>query len=188
MNRTDKVNKVRRQDGKVFEINGLTIGEGYLNPNYSLLKRDSAVLEATGSFYIFELRPKSEGRPSFSGRWDGGSRDQRKVERYDLDIDISGVSIAEQRRFRNEENGYAGHHPKRIASTLAHVYKVSIRTPNDGVIFDGTVSFSVHRKMEFRASMPPFGATVDARVRGSFWARIRATLRERMPQIFKRPS
>lgn len=188
MNRTEKERKVQVQDGKVFEINSLTIGEGYLNPNYSLLKQDSAVLGATGRLDIFELRPKSGGGPSFSGRWDGGSRDKGKVERDDLDIDISGVSIAEQRRFRNGEDGYAGHHPKRIASTPARVYEVSIRTPNDGIIFDGTVSFSVHRKMEFRASMIPFGATVDAKVRGSFWARIKAMIGARMPQIFKRPN
>jgi hypothetical protein len=162
MNRAEKERKVQMQDGKVFEINNLTIVERYLNPNYSLLKQDSAVLGTTGRLDTFEVRPNSGGGPSFSGRWDGGSRDQGKKDRQDLDIDIEGVSWEEEGRFKNGENGYAGHHTKQVANTGARVYEVSIQTPSDGKIFEGTVSFSVHRRMEFKASMTSFEATVDA--------------------------
>jgi len=117
MNRVEKERRVQMRDGKVFEINNLTIDVRCLNPNYSLLKQDSAALGATGRLDLFELRPKSGGGPAFFGRWDGGSRDQGKVERDDLDIDISGVSRAEQHRFESGKNGYAGHHSSRIPST-----------------------------------------------------------------------
>jgi hypothetical protein len=177
MNRAEKENKVQKQDGKVFEINNFTIDVRYLNPNYSLLKQDIAVLGATGRLDIFELRPKSGDGPSFLGRWDGGSRDQGKVGREDLDIDIRRVSKAEQHRFENGKNGYAGHRSIRIASTTERAYEVSIRTPTDNMIFDGTVSFGVLRKIEFQASTAPFAATMDAKVRGSLWTRTRAKIR-----------
>jgi hypothetical protein len=186
MNRVEKERRVQMQDGKVFEINNLTIDVRCLNPNYSLLKQDSAALGATGRLDLFELRPQSGGGPSFFGRWDGGSRDQGKVERDDLDIDISGVSRAEQHRFESGKNGYAGHHSSRIPSTTGRAYEVSIRTRTDNMIFDGTVSFGVHRKMEFQASVAPFAATMDAKVRGSYWAKIREKIRGWMPQVCKR--
>ena len=187
MNRAEKEQKVKTQDGKVFEIDSLTISERYLNPNYSLLKQDSAVLGAMGRLDVFELRPKSGDGPSFKGRWDGGSRDQGKEERDDLDIDICGVSKAEQQRFLKEKIGYAGHHSRRIANSPSRAYEVSIRTRSAGRIFDGTVSFSVHRKMEFLASMTPWEATMSAQVPGSFWSRTGAMIRAWMAQMSKRP-
>jgi hypothetical protein len=166
VNRAEKERKVQMQDGKVFEIKDLMVDVRNINPNYFLLKRDSAVLQGTGRLDLFELRPQSGGEPSFWGRWDGGSRDQGKTEREDLDIDIRGASKAEQRRFENGENGYAGHRARRKSSIPGRVYDVSIRTPTN-MIFEGTVSFGVHRKVEFRAGMARFAATVDDRVRES---------------------
>ena len=163
MNRAEKESKVLRQDGKVFEANHLKINERYLNPNYSLVKCDPAVLEPNGLLKLFELRPKSGTGPSCIWRWDGGSRDPGKVEREDLDIDITGVSEAEKLRFEDGKDGNAGHHSKRIASTTGRTYEVVIRRPTGNTIFDGTVSFCVHRKMEFSASTSRFAAT-SARV------------------------
>lgn len=177
MNRAEKEDKVQKQDGKIFEISNLAIDVRCLHPNYSLLKPAIPALKDTGLLCIFKLQPKFGDGFFFLGRWDGGSRDQGKVKREDLDIDIGNVPKVEQHRFENGENGYAGHHSIRIVSTAGRAYKVTIRTAPDNMIFDGTVYFSVHRKMEFQAGMASFAATMDAKAEGSSLARTRTKIR-----------
>jgi hypothetical protein len=159
LNREQKLVKLQKEDGKVFEAKDIAIDVRFLNPKYVLLKQGTAVPEEMGRINIFELRRKSGDGPFFSARWDGGSRDKGK-DRADLDVDIYGVSKAEQRRFKNGANGYAGHHSNKIASTMGHTHEVSITTPKDNLIFSGVVSFSVLRKMGFQASTTPLGATI----------------------------
>ena len=74
----------------------------YLNPKFALSKQTANVMTGNGLLKVFELNP-SGGGPSFIGRWDGGSRDPGKTERYDLDIDIYRVSRQEKRRFKKGE-------------------------------------------------------------------------------------
>ena len=98
MTRDEKEQRIRRQDGKAFVSYNIEIHEIYRDPMYSVSKETSNVISGTGLLKVFELK-LSHGGPSFVGRWDGGSRDAGKKERYDLDIDIEGVSDQEQRRF-----------------------------------------------------------------------------------------
>jgi len=144
-----------KKDGKAFETFNIERDVTYLNQKYTLSKQTANVMTGNGLLKVFELNP-SEGGPSFIGRWDGGSRDVGKKERYDLDIDICGVSDEEKDRFERNQSGYSGHHTTKVESDRGHKYQVSLRTP-DGVIFDGTVRFNLLRKMEFNASLRPSG-------------------------------
>jgi hypothetical protein len=144
--REEKAKKVQEQDGKAFETFNIEIDVIYLNPKYTLSKQTANVITGSGLLKVFELNP-SEGGPSFIGRWDGGSRDPGKKERYDLDIDIYRVSDEEKRRFKKGERGYSGHHTTKVESDRGRRYQVSLCTP-DEKIFEGTVCFNLHRKIE----------------------------------------
>jgi hypothetical protein len=138
---TDK----QKEDGRAFETHYIEIDVTYLNPKFTLSKQTAHAMTGNGLLKVFELNP-SGGGPSFIGRWDGGSRDPGKTERYDLDIDIYGVSPQEKRRFKKGERGYSGHHTTKVESDRGHKYQVSLCTP-DGKIFEGTVCFNLHRKI-----------------------------------------
>ena len=138
---TDK----HKEDGKAFETYNIEIDVTYLNSNCEFSKQTANVMTGNGLLEVFELNP-SGGGPSFIGRWDGGSRDPGKTERYDLDIDIYRVSREEKRRFKKGERGYSGHHTTKVESDRGHKYQVSLCTP-DEKIFEGTVCFNLHRKI-----------------------------------------
>jgi len=123
----------------------------YLNPNYALSNQAAKVVTGTGLLEIFRINPKVDG-PLFIGRWDGGSREPGKKERYDLDIDIEGVSPEEKRRFMSGKGGYSGHHTIQIESDRGRKYHVSLCIPG-AKIFDGSVCFNVLRKIGFEATL-----------------------------------
>src|SRR6266481_5185190 len=159
MTNKEKKERIQKEDGKAFETFNIERDITYLNPKYTLSKQTANVRTGNGLLKVFELNPSGSG-PSFIGRWDGGSRDPGKTERYDLDIDIYGVSDEEKRRFENGEGGYSGHHTtSKVESNIGHAYQVSLRTP-DEKIFEGTVYFNLLRKQGFEASLQPT-ATLD---------------------------
>jgi len=86
MTKSEKQQRVLRQDGKVFEIKVL-VEETYLIPKYRLVKQETSVLGSTGLLVVFELQPVSGEGPSFVARWDEGGREEGK-QRNDLDVDI----------------------------------------------------------------------------------------------------
>ena len=141
----EKKERIQKEDGKAFETFNIERDVTYLNQKYTLSKQTANVMTGNGLLKVFELNP-SEGGPSFIGRWDGGSRDPGKTERYDLDIDIYRVSREEKRRFNKGEPGYSGHHTTRVESERGYKYQVSLCTP-DEKIFEGTVCFNLHRKI-----------------------------------------
>src|SRR5258705_8571317 len=99
MTRKEKKERIQEQDGKAFETFNIEIDVTYLNPKYPPPKQTANVMTGNGLLKVFELNPSGSG-PSFIGRWDGGSRDPGKTERYDLDIDIYGVSPQELCHFK----------------------------------------------------------------------------------------
>jgi hypothetical protein len=145
MTRKEKEERIRKEDGKAFETFNIEIDVNDLNPKYRLSKQEGNVITGSGLLKVFELNPSGTG-PSFIGRWDGGSRDPGKTERYDLDVDIYGVSSEEKRHFKKGERGYSGHHTTKVESDRGHKYQVSLRTP-DEKIFEGIVCFNLHRKV-----------------------------------------
>ena len=161
MTRNEKEQRIQKQNGKVFENFNVEIHQIYLNPNYTLSKQSANEISSTGRLGGFEITPSRNG-PSFSARWDGGSRDEGKKEKYDLDIDIDRVPEEERTRFKNGQGGYSGHHTINVPSDTGHAYQVFLRTPSE-LIFEGSVCFSLLRKQGFEASIE-FTATLDAKL------------------------
>ena len=161
MTRNEKEQRIQKQDGKVFENFKVEIHQTYRNPRYTLSEQTANEISPTGLLKVFELYP-SGGGPSFTARWDGGSRDEGKKERYDLDIDIEGVSNEERSRFKNGQGGYSGHHTTEVPSNAGRAYHVSLCTPGE-MIFEGTVCFNLLRKQGFEASVD-FAPTLDKKV------------------------
>lgn len=161
MTRNEKERRVQKQDGKVFGNLKVEIHPTYLNPKYTLPKQTANEISPTGLLKVFEINP-FEGGPSFTARWDGGSREVGRKERYDLDIDIDGVSEEERSRFKNGQGGFSGHHTVKVPSDTGHKYQVSLRTPGE-MIFEGTVCFSLHRKLGFDESIQ-FTEMLDTKV------------------------
>lgn len=180
MDRKEKETRVLKQDGKVFEIHDLRIDERYRSEEYSLSKVDLPAITPTGRLIIFELRLVGGSGPSFVGRWDGGSWSAGKQERDDLDIDIEGVSRSVVRQFERGKAGYSGHHSTRVPTVTTRAYQVCICIP-EKMIFDGTVSFSVLRKMAVSATTATtaaigFEAIFRTNRPRSLWSRIKALL------------
>jgi hypothetical protein len=149
-----------KQDGKVFDVVNVAKTERYLKPDYRC-EAGTGTREPTGKLTVFRLIPRDEKLPSFEARWDGGNRETNR-ERFDLDIDIQGVSKSEKRKFEKGGGGYSGHHATEIPVTEGHAYEVSIATPA-GKIFDGTVSFTLCRQQEISVSVP-VQASLDIQV------------------------
>ena len=93
-NKGKKMRDKQKEDGKAFETFNVKIDITYLNPKYAFSKQTANVMTGNGLLKVFELNPSADG-PSFIGRWDGGSRDPGKTERYVLNIDIYRVSREE---------------------------------------------------------------------------------------------
>jgi len=159
VNRKDKERRVHKPDGKVFEVRDLDVQRRHLDPDYEFEMGDGT-LGPTGHLIVFTLKPIRSGLPAFTARWDGGVREGGK-ERFDLDVDIDGVSESERRRFRNGKEGYAGHHAVKVQSATGHAYDVTINTPR-GTIFEAAVSFTLHRKLGLDVSSSPV-ATLNIR-------------------------
>lgn len=147
-----KKQTAQRHDGKAFGAFNIAVAENYRDPKYRFIQHTTAVMSPNGWLKIFELIPFDDGQSSFTGRWDGGSRDPGKTERYDLDIDIHGVSKEVTHLFKHNKGGYWGGHAKRIPSNTGRAYEVSISTP-DGKIFEGTVRLNLLRRIEFEATV-----------------------------------
>ena len=96
-------------------------------------------------------------------RWDGGSRDEGKKQKEDLDVDVEGVSKRQQHRFERGQGGYSGHRSKKLPSATGRGYEVSISTL-DGRIFEAIVSFAVHRKIAFSAQSVAFSGALDPQI------------------------
>ena len=90
MTNKEKKERIQKEDAKAFETFNIERDITYLNPKYTLSKQTANVMTGNGLLKVFELN-SSQGGPSFTGRWDGGSRDPGKTERYDLDIAYEAV-------------------------------------------------------------------------------------------------
>src|ERR1700692_2783857 len=108
--------KARSPDGRVFAISNLQLEERYRHPDYAFTEGNGQLSE-TGRIVLFELKSRKPGDPAFVARWDGGNRKFLHKIQYAVDIDILGVSGADQKQFRKGVGGYSGHHANRLSDT-----------------------------------------------------------------------
>jgi hypothetical protein len=117
--------KGRVPDGRVFDIRDIEADIRYLHTDYEYANGDGSLSDANDDrVLVFHLTPKLTNLPSFVGRWDGGNRSVPTKIRYDLDVDIRGVSDEEVRQFKSGKKGYDGHHTEQVGSE--NKYKVRL--------------------------------------------------------------
>jgi hypothetical protein len=165
--------KGRMPDGRVFVIHNINATTRYIHPNYDYVVGDG-ILSETGRVVIFELRPKQPDDPGFVARWDGGNRAIPDKIQYAVDIDIVGPSNAEQRRFRNDQNGYSGHHAHQ-PSDEQNTYEVYIKTPA-GLVFDATISFNRQHGLVLPSTTGNVATLNTAKVKAGMLAKIKSAI------------
>jgi hypothetical protein len=106
--------QAQKEDGKAFEAFNIKIDKTYLNPKYTLIQSATTVMSSTGWLKIFELSRLDGGAPSFSGRWDGDSRDPGKEEKYDLDAIFTGFRMARSAASRTGRTATLGTTQKKL--------------------------------------------------------------------------
>ena len=120
-------------DGRAFGVNEVKADIDYKSKDYDL--------ECYSA-----LKPKRESLPEFVFRWD------EKAE--SLDVDILNVSENAKRKFRQEVEGYRGHHTRRIPDCKdRRVYETLIEMPLFGTVFRGRIVAPLHRKLELSSSI-----------------------------------
>ena len=153
MDRQQKINKVNNQDGRVSKVSNLEVQPTAIHPDYRSEPCDG-ILSETGKLEVLKVVSKAGNGPYFIARWD------HKPEH--LDIDMHGASNSEIRKFKSNEDGFAGHHSRRVTDPDKRLFEIKIETPA-GVIFDGTVSFSNTYEV-IVAEKAEATVTVDAQV------------------------
>lgn len=136
MDRQEKIERVA-SEGHVSRISNPQVAHRFIHPDYACEPCEGKLGE-TGKLEVLKVVPNSGNGPYFVARWD------QKPEH--LDIDMKNAPNSAIRSFKQNRRGYRGHHTKRAAKPNQRVFDVKIETP-DGVIFDGTVSFSNHYEL-----------------------------------------
>ncbi len=128
--------RVKNQSGIAFGVRNLRVAWKHIHPEYRYEPCAGDIAE-NGRLDVLKLVRADGGCPSFSARWD-----QRPDE---LDIDIHHPSGAVVDDFKGGKNGYRGHHTKQSDDLNSRTFEIVIQTP-EGLIFDGTASFALHRQ------------------------------------------
>jgi hypothetical protein len=142
VDRQEKINQISKR-GRVSHISNLEVNPTVIHPDYKSEKCDG-ILSKTGHLKILKVVPKSGEGPYFIARWD------QKPEH--LDVDMHGASPSAIRKFKNNKDGYSGHHTSRTADPDKRIFDIQIQTPA-GMIFDGTVSFANHHIMPINTQL-----------------------------------
>lgn len=133
-------------DGRAFGVNEVKTDIDYKSKDYDLECYSGGEITKTGRLDIAALKPKRESLPEFVFRWD------EKTE--SLDVDILNVSENAKRKFRQEVEGYRGHHTRRIPDCKdRRVYETLIEMPLFGTVFRGRIVAPLHRKLELSSSI-----------------------------------
>jgi hypothetical protein len=153
MDRPRKIYQIKNRSGRVSKISNLEVNPTVINRDYQIEPCDGTLSE-TGKLEILRVLPKSGDCPYFTARWD--------QEPEHLDVDMHGASRSAIKKFKNNKDGYLGHHTSRSTDPDKRIFDVKIETPAS-VIFEGTISFANSYDVIITEKLTPT-VTVDARV------------------------
>jgi hypothetical protein len=156
VDRHQKIARVANRSGRVFKVSNLEVNSNYIHSDYEC-EPCGGILTDTGDLRVLKLVPKSGSGPYFTARWD------QKPEH--LDIDMHGASKSAIGDFKNNRNGYSGHHTSRSTDPDKRIFDVKIETPA-GVIFDGSVSFSNNYELIVATNLCVAGTLDGELIRG----------------------
>ena len=134
-----KPEQVKVEDGKASKTNIILIKEiDFLDSEYSPQLFSDNEIAPTGQLLICKLSPKNACDPEFVFRWD--------EQKDTMDIDIRQVTKKMEQEFKEDKNGFSGHHPKRLIKTDGRFFEICLKVPQK-VVFKGTVEVTLHRKL-----------------------------------------
>ncbi|MGB6687494.1 MAG: hypothetical protein WBE76_06595 [Terracidiphilus sp.] len=119
--------------------NGIEIEVSFCHPDYELSAEASAVATPSKLLRIFSLVPETSSNPTFFGRYDARDDLSGRNKASAVDVDVSGLTDAEERDFKAGKNGFSGHHSTR---TKDGQHQILISAPKHGKIFEGTLSMN----------------------------------------------
>lgn len=119
--------------------NGIEIEVSFRHPDYELSAEASAVATPSKLLRLFSLVPATSSNPTFFGRYDLRDDLSGRNKASAVDVDVSGLTDAEERDFKAGKNGFSGHHSTRIKDGQ---HEILISAPKQGKIFEGTLSMN----------------------------------------------
>ena len=118
----------------------------YLDPRYTVELSPLSPATKSGLINLFRVVPKQPSLPAFAARWD--DREQT------VDVDAEPSNCVDRDSWRDEKNGYHGHHTNRLTDD-PRVYQIDLQTPQ-GSVFKARVRLNIKIGVQLG-----FGATAD---------------------------
>jgi len=136
-------NKVAERDGKARSAFNVSESHTFIDSQYDIVP--GKPIGKTGPLVIATLKAKNATQEAnFVLRWD------EKDNRLDVEPPVN-ASRRQKQMFRNGTNGYSGHHPEKIGSSL-RVFKVDI-TWNYKGLYHGEIGYNLAREVEAKTSI-----------------------------------
>lgn len=124
---------------------GIEIEVSFCHSDYELSAEASAVATPSKLLRLFSLVPKTPSNPTFFGRYDARDDLSGRDKASAVDVDVPGLTDAEERDFKAGKNGFSGHHSTR---TKDRQHQILISTSKQGKIFEGTLSMKASARGE----------------------------------------
>jgi hypothetical protein len=124
--------KFARLELRACSASKIQITTHEIDPTYQVTFAVVSNTSDMGHLELFRIEPRQADLPIFSGRWD--------LRPNTIDLDLIGDPAA-GRAFRDETNGYHGHHTT-VISDSPRIYGVDVHTP-EGCVFRGTVTLNI---------------------------------------------
>ena len=137
---------------KADGAHNISLVEEYRDPRYRLKMSPVSPATRTGLISLFELVPDDQSLPGFVARWDHRAQT--------IDIDPEPLTCIDRETWRNEQNGYRGHHTNHLSGATG-AYQIDVRTPN-GPVFKAIGSLNLQLGVQLTDSFQ-FSDTVSAK-------------------------
>jgi hypothetical protein len=131
--------RAEKKDGLATEAHNLQIEQRTLHAGYRVEHSGCRWVD-TGPLEILRIIRKDNERQLFRGRWDRAENPAKDA----LDFDLFHHDKTKSKDFKEGKGGWSGHHTVADESDPdTRIFVIKIASPEDGLIFDGTVSFTL---------------------------------------------
>jgi hypothetical protein len=128
--------KFGKQPKKVLAVSGIHIETIHIDPAYTLINQLDSKVTPKGWLVILRVEPvaKDSPLPTFVARWD----DEKRTGKEAIDIDLIKPET-ERQAFKEERNGYKGHHAEPVEGKL-RTFEIDIEIPPCRKVFKARVN------------------------------------------------
>ena len=140
--------RAEMKDGLSIEAHNLKVRPTFLHLGYRV-EHGTCKWIGTGPLEILKIICIDDERLCFRGRWDRLKEKNPAKDTLDdaLDFDLSHPDDdgTKSEDFKHGKRGWSGHHttPKLERHPDRRTFEIKIKSPDDGLICDGTASFAL---------------------------------------------